>query len=261
LIFILMIPLLSCDTGPLSEDCRPSLPVLPESWGTMLGTPHWHLEWISPGGEKQSVEVPPGTLPPALELGQEWTTPVIAWPYWPQKGVEAGLARPAGALFPLDYSGGAITLSWSGGVEAFFYQRLAAGAGKTSELSTPRFPWYFDWPRFREVLQSQDIQEKLKGDPWLADWDEVALKTLRSSFDKRSIKPTAKNSLVFRDPESLDSPGPDIVGRWASSSPLGTALDIEEDQAVEVPVRVETWFSDKGLIKTSSTGWIYRPYK
>ncbi|MDR0475627.1 MAG: hypothetical protein LBH43_18385 [Treponema sp.] len=39
---------------------------------------------------------------------------------------------------------------------------------------TPRIPWYFDWPRFRELMDSSDIPEEVRLDPWTADWKTIA---------------------------------------------------------------------------------------
>jgi hypothetical protein len=124
-------------------------PALPDTWREVLGEPRWRVVWISPQGE-QTLESD-GKDAPLVDPLIEWTTPVIAYPFWPERGIRADMMKPAGALFPLDVNGGTIKLSWQGGVEAFIYKELASTPPEATS-GTPRRPQYFNWPRFRELL-------------------------------------------------------------------------------------------------------------
>jgi hypothetical protein len=92
---------LSC-RGALAGRCAVEVPEPPEVWRELLGEPRWLLEWVDGAGEKASRELADRFAAADIEVNEEWAAPVTAWPFWPERGLEPGLARPAGALFPLD---------------------------------------------------------------------------------------------------------------------------------------------------------------
>ena len=252
LVFIFLVLLAGCDSSSVRPSNRPILPVLPTSWGDLLGQPHWRYEWIDSGGVWQTWEGGPGTEPPEFSPPDEWTTPVLAWPFWPEWKLSPGMMRPAGALFPWDAAGGKIELSWIGGVEAFFWKELAA-ADRTTKAAEGRLPWYFDWMRFKELLESADISESVRGDPWLADWKEIGRKTVKSGFDRRRIVGRKFSEVVI----------PELGGRWVGNSPFEPALEAPEEgpltlQAADTP---GVWVSPKGILKCSTSGWVLIPRK
>lgn len=248
--FVFLALLAGCDNGPIHSSWRPVLPEIPENWKEILGEPHWCLEWIGEGGNWQKWEGPPGSLPPGLSLPNEWTTPVLAWPFWPEWDLIPGMMHPSGALFPWDCSGDKLNLSWRGGVEASFWKALAA-AERTTAVSEDRLPWYFDWKRFRELLESENVPETIREDPWLADWKEIGRKTVMSGFDRRRIIPQKLTEITV----------PDLDGLWVGSSPFAPPLDAPGGgpliiMAFEVP---NTWVSAAGVLRCSTSGWVYRP--
>jgi hypothetical protein len=174
---------------------------------------------------------------------QEWSSPVIAWPYWPERKLFPGDMKPAGALFPWDVSGGRVVLSWNAGVDAFLWRKLAAGAAGN------RLPWYFDWSRFRELFQSAVLDEAVRIDPWRVDWETFAVKTLESGFYRSRIVPRPAAELVV----------PGLGGFWIGSSPLSPPLDFPPGDSLILPVgeEVETWVSSKGILRCGGGAWFF----
>ena len=237
----------ACESGPILSSYRLVLPELPVHWKEILGEPHWRLEWI--GGEGFWLEWEGAGQPPELSPIQEWTSPVLAWPFWPAWDLPPGLMRPAGALFPWDVSGGKLLSSWKGGADAVFWKELAL-AERSTAAAAGRLPWYFDWPRFRELLRDGNVPEPVRRDPWLADWKYIAERTVRSGFDRRRI--------VSRTFTGLSIPG--LGGRWIGSSPFALPLDAptEGPLVLSVSAAADTWVSPGGVLKCSSSGWVWR---
>jgi hypothetical protein len=235
--------LLAACGGPLRPVYRPVLPALPPAWMELLGSPRWRLEWIDQEGVLRQWEGPGGEFP-KLSLPEEWTSPVLAWPFWPAWELPPGTMRPAGALFPWDVSGGRLLLSWRGGVDAVFWKHLA---GAPSDHP----PWHFDWPRFRELWANGNVPEEIRRDPWLADWKEIGRKTLASGFDRRRI--------VSRPVVDVVIPG--FGGRWIGSSPFAVPLEVppEGPLRLKAAAAVDAWISAQGQLKCSRDGWVWIP--
>ena len=183
----------------------------------------------------------------------EWSTPVLAWPFWPERGLLPGMMRPAGALFPWDACGQKISVSWQGGVHALFWKELALAerpSAPASAAEARRLPWYFDWPRFADLLESENISQAVREDPWLADWKSIAGRTIQSGFDRRRIASRAFTELAV----------PGLGGRWIGSSPFAPPLDAPDGGPLRLRVSeaAETWVSPGGILKASSAGWVWR---
>lgn len=239
--------------GPIPEDYRAVLPQIPQGWEEILGPPRWRLEWINPKGDKETQDLSGGNRAFRVSPMQEWTVPVIAWPYWPEKGLGPGAMRPAGALFPWDASGDDITLSWRAGVDAFLWLELAGSGGFGSSSSgTPRVPWLFDWPRFRELLESSAVSQTIRDDPWTADWKLIARRILESGFDRRRIVPRAGTEIAV--------PGLDLP--WFGSSPFAQALVPAPGEALKLSAREEPemYLSSLGLLRCTKDAWIFIPW-
>ena len=236
-----------CADGYSDAHYRPLLPVMPHHWHEILGKPHWHLEWVTDEGVWQQREVLPDSEPPNISLPGEWTTPVLAWPFWPERNIRPGTMRPSGALFPWDASGDKLVLSWMGGVDALFWKELAL-AERSTAAGDERLPWYFDWPRFRELLESESISETVREDPWLADWRNISRRTVQSGFDRRRI--------VEQDYTELSISGLD--GYWIGSSPFADPLDVEEGYPLLLNATdiVDARVSSGAVIKYSKDGWV-----
>jgi hypothetical protein len=247
-ILAMMIPalFLSCRWGLLKDAGRPEFPPLSGPWEEVLGESHWRLEWVNPQGSWETLDLRGGEEP-ELNFYPAAATAVIARPYWPEKGIEPGWARPAGAILPYDFQNGRIGLSWRGGVEALFYRNLAAGA-----LGGQRLPWGFDWPRFRELLEDEELSGTLEGDLWRIDWDAAVGKTLEAGFNRRYL---SRRSEI---PAAI----PGYPGRWASASPFAPLLTAGpgDPLLVMAGAGVETWFSAAGCLRVSRNGHVYRKY-
>ena len=219
-------------------------PQLPEFWVTFLGEPHWRVEWLNSDGRKQIADILSGSSM-EIELPNTWTNPVTAWPYWPDRSLYQGVFKPAGALFPFDAAKDRLRLSWKGGLDTVFYWELAlANMEKSSKL-----PAYFDWPRFRELLNSETLNEAVRYDPWLADWRSIAEKTMSSNFDQRRLVPETAEFLPISVP----------AGIWYSSSPFSEPLRFSEEELPAFPVRsgINVWVSSDGILRCNGKAWVF----
>jgi hypothetical protein len=236
----------ACGEPVIMESYKIKFPDLPAAWLEVLGEANWHTEWIDKNGVIKSAEVRPGDTAYA-GLAQEWTSPVSAWPYWPDKGIRHGVMKPAGALFPLDVSGGSIKLTWNGGIDAVFFWELAA-------LSTEkRLPHNFNWARFRKLFSGALLSEDILLDPWLADWKTIAAKTALSGFDSRRINSQKLTSVSLAVPAS---------GPWIGTSPFMRARDWRKDETITLKVSdtVDSYFCPQGILHCSPDAWNWVKY-
>jgi hypothetical protein len=239
----------------LPASYRADLPVPPPLWVELLGSPSWRLEWINGEGELRFRELVSGRGM-EIEVLQEWASPVLAYPCWPDWDIPPGICRPAGAIFPYDVRGDRICLSWEAGPEAWFYWELAAAwteyaeAGSSSQVV--RQGRYFDWPRFRELMRGLDIPEAVRRDPWLADWRSIALSTVRSGFNRQHIKEPVREDLLLTIPRE---------GPWIGASPFAEQKDWEAGTSLILKVTdsVDTYIAPGGLLRVSRDAWIWLP--
>jgi hypothetical protein len=236
----------SCSNPVIHESYRIKFPDLPESWLEVLGEANWHTEWIGKDGNLHSAEVEPEGLAYA-GLAQEWASPVSAWPYWPDKGIRYGVMKPSGAIFPLDVSGGSIQLTWSGGIDAIFFRELAA------LNSEKRLPHNFNWVRFRELFSGGVLSEDILLDPWLADWKEIAAKTVLSGFDRRRIISQKRTSISLTVPAS---------GPWTGTSPFMRTGDWQKGETITLKAGavVDSYFCPEGILHYSPDAWTWVKY-
>jgi hypothetical protein len=237
----------SCGEPVVRTSYRINLPDLPDSWLEVLGEAHWRVEWSGRDGAARNAEAVPGGEAVYADAAQEWTSAVIAWPYWPDKGIRAAAAKPAGALFPFDVSGGSINLSWNGGVDAVFFREIAAAGNEKHP------PQNFNWPRFRKLFSGADLPEDILRDPWLADWKAIAAKTAASGFDRRRIVARKGANLTFTVPAD---------GPWAGASPFSREQNWEAGKTVTVRVndQVDSYFCPAGILLCSPGTRLWRPY-
>jgi hypothetical protein len=216
-----------------------------------MGPAHWRLTWINPQGIPQSRECSAfpetdGNGKASIDAVLEWATPVLAFPYWPGLGILPGEMRPSGGIIPFDTQ-----LSWWGGVEAWFYRELSAAGNAAAR--TARRPEYFDWPRFRKLMDSDAIPEAVRDDPWLADWHDIAVRTVTSGFDRRRIRVQAGEELLV--------PGDAAKGPFIGPSPF--ARPVEPEPGVGflfwVTARPDTYVSAGGKLRVSRKTWMYYP--
>jgi hypothetical protein len=233
-------------------------PAIPQTWEALLGAPEWRIEWLNGEGKKQTRLVQYGKKP-EINPPETWTSPVTAWPYWPKRDIGIGVFRPAGAIVPFDVSGETIRLSWRGGVDAVLYGELGLAAGGDprddvpSRATVPRLPQNFNWPRFRELfVEGSGINEDVRVDPWLADWQAIAAKIAQSGFDKRRLVPAARKQLSV-----AVGPGP-----WIGSSPFAEPLLVEQPPLFPVrEMATDTWVSAEGLLRCNKETWILLPWE
>ena len=235
----------SCGESLLDPQRLLTLPELPQAWESILGEPHWQAEWIDEAGRRREQAIRGGSL--EISLPQTWASAVVAWPYWPEKGIGPGVFKPAGAIFPFDSDGKTLAASWQGGVEAHFYWELAAAGQKNlPDSSVPRLPHHFDWPRFRALFTDGALNAEICADPWLADWGAIAERTVLSGFDRRRLVPEERGSL--RIPVS---PGP-----WIGSSPFAAPLVFDGPPAFPVRAAPDTWVSAESILRCNAETWI-----
>ncbi|MDR2070757.1 MAG: hypothetical protein LBP81_05000 [Treponema sp.] len=248
--------LFACRDPVIPSSYRMVLPALPPAWEAILGPPWWRIEWFGPDGRLCSDEGPASGFP-EVSLPAEWASPVLAYPFWPGLGLSPGRMRPAGALAPFDVQRGELLLTWEAGPEARFYRSLAAAVfsgGSLSGTAAERRPDRFDWPRFRNLLRSGDVPPEIRSDPWLADWDRIAAKTVQSGFDRRRIQARS------REPLGVSVPWP---GPWAGSSPFEEVRHWEagETVTVEAAAEADTLISPGGMLRYNVNGTIRIPWQ
>jgi hypothetical protein len=239
---------LSCCKDSLSSGYTVELPELPNSWVLLLGEPNWRLEWLNSDGKKQLIDILPGGKTVKIDIPVTWANPVTAWPYWPRYQLIPGLFKPAGALFPYDVNEKSLFLSWKAGPDTVFYWELAfANSDKETKI-----PANFDWPRFRELFETNVLSETVCKDPWLVDWRLVAEKTINSNFDRRRIVPQAYEAVKIQT-----SSGP-----WYGSSPFAEPLFFKEDEKPVFPVRpgINVWISGEGILRCNSKTWVFKKF-
>ena len=223
------------------------LPPLPSSWVELLGSPRWLIRYYGHDGGEAFLDIEGD----GAELSLSPSRVVIAWPYWPLRHLEPGDFRPAGAILPHDVilSGndpGRILLSWQGGVEAWFFEALSRAAlsraGGTGDSGDLRRPEYFDWPAFRLLFSDPSVSGEFRADPWLADWDAIAEKTVRSGFRKQWL------GVV----ETQDIPA--LPGPWISPSPF--VPPVVGALKVRSGSTAQAWYSAAGILHCAGTSWI-----
>jgi hypothetical protein len=246
-IIALAVLMAGCSDGLNYASYKPLLPVIPPHWQEILGEPHWRLEWLVDEGVWQKWEGLPGSEPPDISFISEWTTPVLAWPFWPGRNLFPGQMRPSGALYPWDVSGSTLRLSWKGGVDAVFWKELAL-AERSTTAANGRLPWYFDWRRFRALFSGDILSEAVRLDPWLADWKDISRRTVQSGFDRRRIAAQSFIELTI----------PDLDGYWIGSSPFAEPLYTAPGYPLILKAtnNPETWVSSSAIIKCSRDGWV-----
>jgi hypothetical protein len=262
LFFLFFLALGACDRAAIRSEYALDFPPLPAAWQELLGDARWRLIWTDSQGVTQTMETGGEA---AISTVAEWATPALAFPYWPGRGILPGEMRPAGAIFPFDVRGDRLQLSWRGGAEAWFYRELAAarkaalaetgtegGAAAAQGALDKRRPEYFDWPRFRSLMDSDVIPAAVREDPWKADWSEVAIRTVQSGFDRRRISGQATQELL--------APGAELgSGPFAGPSPFARPLLPEPGLGYRFAVtnRSDTYVSSGGVLRVSGKAWIY----
>ena len=221
---------------------------LPEVWVSILGEPHWRVEWLNHDGQKQTADFAPEQISRIeIEIPAAWANSVTASPYWTAFNIIPNIFKPAGAIFPFDVKKKSLQLSWEAGPDAVFYWELAR-AQKNS-----RAPGDFDWPRFRELFQSDALSEAVREDPWLVNWHNLAEKTAESNFDRRRISAEAV--------EIKKIPVP--AGTWYGTSPFAKPLFFTGNETPVFPVRpgINLWISEKGILRVNGNTWVFTEFK
>jgi len=255
----------SCGEALTDSGFALELPALPQAWEDILGSPNWRIEWVNKEGRKEARTVQ-GNGGLTICPPQTWVSAVSAFPFWPEKGLESGIFKPAGAIFPYDASGKSLILSWQGGVDACLYWEMArAWAGQDSaeeslesaavleraagseRAAVARLPLNFNWPRFRRLFDDTSLNAEVRADPWLADWPNIAAKIVQSGFDKRRLVPEPRSALTIPV-----SPGP-----WIGTSPFAAPLVFETTPIFSVRPTADTWVSKQGILRCNSEAWIF----
>ncbi|MDR2792285.1 MAG: hypothetical protein LBB61_01280 [Treponema sp.] len=252
-VFLCLSVLVTACNDPYETSYRVTLPNLPDTWTEIAGIDRWHIEWINSSGDRESRDIHDAAVTGdgfEIHILQEWASPVIAYPYRSGTALTPAIMRPAGAIFPsdADVSSGTISLTWTGGVAAFLYLELA----RHTDQSSIRQPHYFDWQRFRELLESDIVPEDVRSNPWLADWKTIAKKTVSSGFDRRRI--TAIKPLEISIPAPVD-------GAWIGTSPFSAPITATGERGetliLQVCDAIDAYVSKDGVLRVSSNAWIW----
>jgi hypothetical protein len=244
----------ACSDPVLPEAYRVNFPALPSHWADVLGPAEWQLSWLNPEGRVETRNLPANGAA-EITLSSRSPAMILAWPLWPERDLPAGIMRPAGAIYPYDAGEGAVNLKWEAGPEAWLFLLMAAQTSSPASAEDKAIPaknraWNFNWPRFRELLASEDIPVEVREDPWLADWRTVAKKTLESGFDRRRIKAPAASPLSLTVPAD---------GPWFGASPFSP---VYQWQAGETPQfaagsEAQTLVCPSGQIRCAAGVWMW----
>ena len=267
LLAIHCLALVSCGPSPIPASYRIQFPRLPVYRTELLGKNCWRLEYYDSSGNFRQKEVPGNSTKVEIDILQKWPNAVLAWPYWPEPSIgqgaaienmhgtppgalAAGLFFPAGAVFPLDAAGETIILSWEAGVEAFFYRELDKAQGYNT--GTNRAPEYFDWKRFRTLIRENEDSE-LRHDPWLADWKDIAERTVRSGFRQSYVRKEARTGMEITVPHR---------GPWLSASPFRPPhfWELDENVTLFLSARPEVYVCPGGRLSVSSLMLLWVPF-
>ena len=256
-----VLALISCGPPPIPKTYLIKFPHSPAVRTELLGKSQWKLEYYDSKGNFCQKDITTGSA--EISLLQEWPSAILAWPYWPEQSAEArqgnapvislaaGLFYPAGAIFPLDAAGETIFLSWEAGAEAYFYREM----DKAQELNTGtnRAPMYFDWKRFRSLLKENNYPE-LREDLWLADWKDIAERTVRSGFRQSYVRPEVRTGTEIVIPHN---------GPWLAPSPFRQPLFWEEGtrQLLFLSPRPEIFICPGGRLSISSQILLWTPFQ
>ena len=248
LVVVVLALQLACCGDRFSSWYTLEFPQAPEPWVSLLGEPHWRVEWLAPGGFRQIADVLPGEGL-NIEIPVEWTNPVTARPYWPGLNLFEGVFMPAGALFPFDINGNSLCLSWEAGPDTVFYWELAQAVSPGSS----KIPANFDWLRFRELFKSGELNTSVSKDPWLVDWRYVAEKTIEANFDRRRLIPRTASSVSIPVPS----------GSWYGTSPFAEPLSFPEQKPPSFPVRpgLNVWICSEGMLRVNGNVWVFSEWK
>lgn len=242
-----MAVLVSCGPKPIPGSYQLQFPPQPELRPELLGSCQWRVEYRGTEGGYRQITVTGSTQ---ISVLQEWPTAVLAWPFWPELSLAAGHFNPAGAIFPHDAAGDTISLSWEAGAEAVFYRELENAQGLNE--GTNRLPAYFDWRRFRTLIRENGFAA-LDGDPWLADWKDIAEKTVRSGFRQSYIRKEDRTDGTITIP---------CDGPWLSASPFKPPefWAAGGEQTLSLSPRAEVWVCPGGKLSVSSNTWLWVPF-
>jgi hypothetical protein len=231
-----------------------ALPQLPQAWQEVLGPPRWRLEWFGPQGTLERTDLTLGADSFSVDLAQGIQTPLLAYPWWPDRGLPPGVFRPAGAIYPHGVRDSRLGLSWEGGVSAWFYRELALADGESRTR-----PEGFDWPRFSTLIKDPIIPETLRQDPWRVDWTLSSRRIRASGFDRRRLVPRERLSVSIGAPAD---------GPWIAASPFMPKVEPTLSPSMENRLLIfipksdrdwETYVSPSGLIRCSGGHWAYFP--
>jgi hypothetical protein len=273
-LFFLLFPVLGgCDNPSIRDEYVLEFPPLPAAWQELLGGARWRLIWLDERGVSHTMETDGNA---AVSVVTEWATAALAFPYWPGRGILPGEMRPAGAIIPFDIRGDRLQLSWRAGAEAWFYRELAAArnAALSSALGNAlaeaggedgqaslmaaldkRRPEYFDWPRFRSLMDSDAVPGAVREDPWSVNWRDLASRTVQSGFDRRRIVEQPATELFV--PRTALGGGP-FIGPSPFAGPLLPAPDL--GYCFAATARTDTYVSAEGIVRVSGKTWAYHSF-
>jgi hypothetical protein len=260
-VLLWFLALSGCGNPAIRDEYTLTFPPLPEPWQELPGSLRWRLIWVDRQGVFQTLETDGAA---AVSPAVEWASPVLAFPWWPDRGILPGEMRPAGALSPFDIREDRLLLSWRAGAEAWFYRELAAARNpaeaaedqaNTGTAADRRRPEYFDWPRFRALMDSDAVPAAVRADPWRVDWQDLAARTVQSGFYRRRVVEQAASELLL--PRATLGEGP-----FVSPSPFVPLLFPAPDTGHRflVGARVDTYVSPEGILRASGNAWVYYPF-
>jgi len=110
-------------------------------------------------------------------------------------------------------------------------------------------PANFDWLRFRELFETDILNESVCEDPWLVNWRFAAEKTAANNFDRRRLVPEAAELTSFNVP----------AGLYYGTSPFAKPLYFKQGEKPAFPIRpgMNVWVSSEGILRVNANAWVF----
>lgn len=199
----------------------------------MQGVNVWQIDYpskISDGTPVYSMEIfrlsqpsEEGAVDIVINIARGVNLPVLAYPVF-----DSGRGGyPAGGIYPLDVSGGVLSLDWESGFASEVIKRCAVNSAAVSAFNTAGFKSVI-FEKAVEIEEENDVC----GGPWLIDADNIV--------NRLGYRLFRQSSIVMTDTMTFELPAAE--GVWISDNPFYPPVESGGLLEVTVPLKRKTCF-------------------